>query len=48
MWLYLIGMNKGVFNIKHPAMLGEARQQMLWTLPYKIPMQVRKANQIWK
>ena len=37
---------EGVFDVKYPAVLGKARQQVLGPLPHKIPVQVREAHQV--
>jgi hypothetical protein len=34
----VIGMIKGILNIKNSSVLSKARQQMLRSLPYKIPV----------
>ena len=37
---------KRVLYVKHPAVLGKARQQVLGPLPHKIPVQMREANEV--
>jgi len=37
---------KSVLHVEYPTVSGKARQQVLGPLPYKIPMQVRKAHEV--
>ena len=44
----VIGVVERIFHVKHAALLSKARQEVLWTLPHKIPVQMRKANEVWE